>query len=84
MKELAVLVVDDEKALSDFVRRNLEVRKYHVLTAANGLEALGLFNNESIDLVILDIMMPHMDGLEVIRRIRQASDVPVRRSLVSS
>jgi two-component system KDP operon response regulator KdpE len=77
LKELAVLVVDDEKALSDFVRRNLEVRKYHVLTAANGLEALGLFNSESIDLVILDIMMPHMDGLEVIRRIRQASDVPV-------
>ncbi|MFN3741875.1 MAG: response regulator transcription factor [Anaerolineales bacterium] len=72
-----VLVVDDEKALRDFVRRNLEVRGYRVLTAANGLEALALFEQEHVSLIILDLMMPHMDGLEVTRRLREASNVPI-------
>ncbi|MCA9932995.1 MAG: response regulator transcription factor [Ardenticatenaceae bacterium] len=77
MNRTAVLVVDDEKSLRDFVRRNLEIRGYQVFTAANGLEALAIFHNENIDLVILDLMMPHMDGLETIRRIRQNALVPI-------
>lgn len=77
MNTLNVLVVDDEKPLRDFVRRNLEVRGFNAITASNGLEALAVFNTQNIDLVILDVMMPRMDGLETIRRIRQASLVPV-------
>ena len=77
MNAITVLVVDDEKPLRDFVRRNLEVRNYKVLTAANGLEALALFNESQIDLVVLDVMMPHLDGLETTRRIRQDSNVPI-------
>lgn len=77
MNNPTVLIVDDEKPLRDFVRRNLEVRKFNALTAANGLEALAHFNTHNIDLVIMDVMMPRMDGLETIRRIRQSSLVPI-------
>ena len=77
MNKPLVLVVDDEKPLRDFIRRNLEARGYQTLTASNGLEALALFNTNNVELVILDVMMAQMDGLETIRRIRQTSTVPV-------
>ncbi|MCA9971678.1 MAG: response regulator transcription factor [Anaerolineales bacterium] len=77
MNKTAVLVVDDEKALRDFVQRNLEIRGFQVYTAANGLEALAIFHHEPIDLVVLDLMMPHMSGLDTIRRIRQSSLIPI-------
>ncbi len=77
MSRVSVLVVDDEKSLREFVRRNLEVRQFEVLTAANGLEALAQFQQHPIDLVILDVMMPYMDGLETIRRIRKQSLTPI-------
>lgn len=77
MSSPTVLVVDDETSLRDFVRRNLDVRGFQILTAANGLEALAIFNTQNVDLVILDVMMPRMDGLETIRRIRQGSLVPI-------
>lgn len=72
-----VLVVDDEQSLREFIRRNLEVRNFDVLTAANGLEGMALFSTKQVDLVIADLMMPHMNGLEMIRRIRQQSLLPI-------
>jgi two-component system KDP operon response regulator KdpE len=77
MIEPLVLVVDDEKSICEFVLRNLEIRGYRVVTAVDGIEAVKVFNSYSIDLVILDIMMPRMDGLETIQRIRQSSLVPI-------
>jgi two-component system KDP operon response regulator KdpE len=72
-----VLVVDDEGPMRAFVRRNLEARGYEVAEAANGLEALATARHTDPDVVILDIMMPHLDGYEVCRRLRKLSDVPV-------
>ena len=77
MRKTVVLVVDDEKPIRDFLQRNLEVRGFSVVTAVNGVDALEIIDSRSIDLVILDVMMPQMDGLEVTRRIRQSSVVPI-------
>ncbi len=75
--EKHILVVDDEPSIRDFIRRNLEMRSFKVTLASNGLEALALFDQHTFVLVILDIMMPKMDGLEVCRRIRKTSTVPI-------
>ena len=72
-----ILVADDEATLLDFISRNLRARGFGVLEAANGLEALVLWEQERPDLLILDIMMPRLDGLEVCRRVREQATVPI-------
>ncbi|HEV2583834.1 MAG TPA: response regulator, partial [Ktedonobacteraceae bacterium] len=76
-QEKHILVVDDEPSIQHFVKRNLELRAFKVSLASNGLEALALFEHANFALIILDIMMPGLDGLEVCRRIRQRSTVPI-------
>ncbi|HLL80288.1 MAG TPA: response regulator, partial [Ktedonobacteraceae bacterium] len=76
-QEKHILVVDDEPSIQHFVRRNLELRAFKVSLATTGLEALAQFEQANFSLIILDIMMPGMDGLEVCRRIRQRSTVPI-------
>jgi two-component system KDP operon response regulator KdpE len=76
-QEKHILIVDDEPGIQDFIKRNLELRSFKVLLASSGLEALAHFEQTNVCLVILDIMMPRMDGLEVCRRIRQRSTVPI-------
>ena len=77
MKKTRILVVDDELSIIKFLRANLESKGYEVLAAMNGAEALQTFEMELPDLVILDIMMPGVDGFEVCRRIREWSQVPI-------
>lgn len=72
-----ILLAEDEVALRDFVSRNLRARGFEVLEASNGLEAIALWERENPHLLILDIMMPRMDGLEVCRRVREHSAVPI-------
>ncbi len=77
MNKITVLVVDDEQPLRDFVSRNLQKRYFQVHTAANGMEAVAMFQANDIDLVIMDLMMPRMDGIEAIGHIRRLSMVPI-------
>jgi CheY-like chemotaxis protein len=66
-----ILVVDDEKNIRLLYKAELEDEGYKVLTASNGLEALDVLKKETVDLVLLDIKMPEMDGPEFLRHIRQ-------------
>ena len=77
MAKTRILVVDDEISILKFLRTNLESKGYEVLAAMNGAEALQNFEMDLPDLVILDIMMPKMDGFEVCRRLREWSQVPI-------
>ena len=72
-----ILVVDDDPEIVSFVKRGLIYDGYEVDTAGDGSEALAKARDSEPDLVILDIMMPGIDGIEVSRRLRQASDVPI-------
>src|SRR5437763_13883998 len=72
-----ILLAEDQVALRDFVSRNLRARGFEVLEASNGLEAIALWEREDPHLLFLDIMMPRMDGLEVCRRVREHSAVPI-------
>ena len=74
---MKILVVDDEKLLVKGIKYNLEQEGYEVMTAFDGEEAVRLSHDESIDLILLDLMLPKMDGLTVCRTIRAFSDVPI-------
>ncbi len=75
--EKVILVVDDESRMVRFVRMNLELEGYQVVEAGTGMEALEKVRDELPDLVLLDVMMPEMDGFETLERLREISTVPV-------
>ena len=72
-----ILTVDDEMSILRFLRSNLEDRGYTVISATNGEEALHMIEMELPDLIILDVMMPKMDGFEVCRQLREWSQIPI-------
>lgn len=77
MDKANILVVDDDQDIADLIEIHLEEEGYGVYKAYSGKQALELFHAEEIDLVILDLMMPVMDGNEVCRKIRETSTVPI-------
>lgn len=72
-----ILFADDDADIGNLVRRALGAPTYHVVVAANGLEAVQQFGKGQFDLVILDVMMPYVDGFEACEQIRETSDVPI-------
>jgi DNA-binding response OmpR family regulator len=72
-----ILIVDDEEAVQKLLAFPLQKEGYEVVVASDGQEALDLFDDQHFDLVVLDIMMPRVDGMEVCRRLRAVSTVPI-------
>ena len=77
MKDTTILVVDDDPVIVKFVSANLKARGFNVVTAEDGESSIKVAEQTLPDLIILDIMMPGMDGIEVCRRIREWSKVPI-------
>ncbi|NJL84202.1 MAG: response regulator [Chloroflexaceae bacterium] len=72
-----ILVVDDEPAVQRILKTRLSMAGYEVVTAGNGKEALEIFSQEGADLIVLDVMLPYLDGYYVCQEIRKTSDVPI-------
>jgi len=72
-----ILVIDDEPSVSDLIAYNLRKAHYQVLIAADGRSALRLAHEASPDLILLDLMLPGVDGLDVCRELRKTSDIPI-------
>jgi DNA-binding response OmpR family regulator len=77
VSKLRILIVDDEPSLVKGLKLSLELEGYEVLTAGDGRQGLAAFENGRPDLVVLDLMLPEVDGLTVCRRMREASRTPV-------
>ncbi|KZE74886.1 two-component system response regulator [Paenibacillus elgii] len=77
MKRITILIADDETAIADLIGLHLAKEGYHVIKAADGQEAIQAVQTHSIDLAILDIMMPKVDGYEVTRQIRETNHMPI-------
>ena len=74
---MKILVVDDEKLLVKGIKFNLENEGYEVVTGSDGMEAVEIASSQQIDLIVLDLMMPRLDGLGACQQIREFSDVPI-------
>ncbi|EOP99447.1 hypothetical protein IGM_00205 [Bacillus cereus HuB4-4] len=77
MKDIRILLADDDKEIRNLLKIYLERELYMVDTAINGEEALHLFNQNNYNLVILDLMMPKIDGIEVCKKLRYKTNVPI-------
>ncbi|WP_453989687.1 vancomycin resistance response regulator transcription factor, VanR-F/VanR-M family [Bacillus nitroreducens] len=77
MRDISILIADDEDEIANLVAIHLEKEGYHVIQVSDGEEAVHVVETQPIDLVILDIMMPKMDGYEVTRHLREKHNMPI-------
>jgi len=76
LRSMIVLVIDDEATVLEIVRRMLEVAGHTVLEAGEGRQALEILDREAVDVVLTDVYMPNLDGIELIRHLRKKKTVP--------
>ena len=77
MNQPKILVVDDDKEIVGAIKKRLEMEDYEIITAYDGLEAMDILMEQEVQLLIIDVMMPKMDGWEVVKEIRKVSKVPI-------
>ena len=77
MEQLKVLVVDDDKEIVDSIAIFLQADGYAVEKAYNGLEALDIIMSRTVHLLLLDIMMPEMDGIKTLLKVRESKNIPI-------
>ncbi len=75
--KLSILMVDDNKDIIELMTPHFKLEEYHITVAYDGLMALELFKSSKFDLILLDVMMPKMDGMTVCKKIRSESDIPI-------
>lgn len=74
---MKILIGEDEKDIRNLISLHMRKENYEVYEACDGREALTIFENEKIDLILLDIMMPNVDGISVIQKVRAVSTIPI-------
>lgn len=77
MKRVTILIAEDEKDIADLVALHLQKEGYHCIKVSDGQAAVQAIQSQSIDLAILDIMMPELDGYEVTRQVRVKHNLPI-------
>ena len=75
--KLSILVIEDEKNICNFIKTSLQLQDYKIITAATAAEGLSIANSGSVDLILLDLGLPDMDGVNIIRQIRSWSSMPI-------
>lgn len=77
MKNYHILVVEDDQEIQELIKQFLMTQQYTVIVASDGLEGMKQFNKQSLDLILLDVMMPNLNGFEVAKMIRSQSNIPI-------
>ncbi len=77
MKNYQILVVEDDQEIQELIKQFLMTQQYKVIVASDGLEGMKQFNKQSFDLILLDVMMPNLNGFEVAKMIRSQSNIPI-------
>lgn len=77
MNQPKILVVDDDKEIVGAIKKRLEMEDYEIITAYNGLEAMDVLMEQEVQLLIIDVMMPKMDGLSATMKIRESKNIPI-------
>ena len=74
---MKILVIEDDKGITDYLIPELKHEGFETVTANTGRHGIEMFQNERPDLILLDVMLPELNGIEVLRRIREVSNVPI-------
>jgi len=77
MEELLILIVEDDKQIRNFINFSLKSQNYECIEVSTGKEAMNLIETQNISMILLDLGLPDMDGIDIIKEVRKFSDIPI-------